>query len=313
MFFRKITNLHLVEKTEEEIALQSHWFDNFIMFAITVSSILLALESPLNDPDGTLAKVLLVFDYSTTVIFTLEVVVKVIASGFLCNGDKSYLKNSWNVADFLIVVISIVSLLPLEANLSVLKVIRMIRLLRPLRVISKNENLKLSIQALVVATPAIMSLLVIFLLVMFIFGIIAVNLFKGKSFDCDVSNIVGLGQKEIERLIETKQDCLNYGGTWMLKHYHFDNIQTAVMNMVIMSQTVNWAPMMYSIVNSGGPEHVSGFKNTPLVAIFFIVFIIFGAFFMTNLFVGVVINAFNKESDRLGKDFLLTDKQKSWI
>jgi hypothetical protein len=89
-------------------------------------------------------------------------------------------------------------------NLSVLKIIRMARLLRPLRVISKNENLKLSIQALVVASPAIASLLVIFLLVMFIFGIVAVNLFKGKSFYCDVQNIIGLSQKEIELLIVTK-------------------------------------------------------------------------------------------------------------
>lgn len=51
---------------------------------------------------------------------------------------------------------------------------------------------------------------------------------------------------------------------------------------------------------------VPGFNNSPLVVIFFVLFIIFGAFFMTNLFVGVVINAFNRESDRLGKDFLLT-------
>ena len=69
-----------------------------------------------------------------------------------------------------------------------------------------------------------MSLLVIFMLVMFIFGIVAVNLFKGKSFYCDVSNIVGLDQQQIEDLIHTKQDCLNYGGAWLLKHYHFDNI-----------------------------------------------------------------------------------------
>jgi hypothetical protein len=94
----------------------------------------------------------------------------------------------------------------------------------------------------------------------------------------------------------------------MRKHYHFDDIFNAMMNMVIMSQTVNWAPMMFSIVNSGGPDAVPIYNNSPFVVIFFILFIIFGAFFMTNLFVGVVINAFNKESDRLGKDFLLTEQ-----
>jgi hypothetical protein len=273
---------------------------------ITVSSILLAFESPLNDPNGTLSSILVIFDYITTTIFFFELIVKVIATGFMLNGDKSYIKNSWNIMDFIIVVISLVSLVPMDANLSVLKIIRMARLLRPLRVISKNENLKLSIHALLVATPAIGSLLVIFLLVMFIFGIIAVNMFKGKSFYCDYSDIVGLDQKEIESWISTKNECLNYGGTWELKHYHFDNIQNALMNMIIMSQTVNWAPMMYSIVNSGGPDQVPVFNNSPYSRIFFILFVIFGAFFMTNLFVGVVINAFNRASEKLGKDFLLT-------
>ena len=115
------------------------------MLAITVSSILLAVENPLNDPQGNLSFVVLIFDYITTIIFCVEVIIKVIAVGFLCNGKQSYLKNSWNVMDFVIVLISLVSLIPMDMNLSVLKVIRMARLLRPLRVISKNENLKLSI------------------------------------------------------------------------------------------------------------------------------------------------------------------------
>jgi voltage-dependent calcium channel T type alpha-1H len=115
------------------------------MLTITVSSILLAIESPLNDPEGTTAKVLQIFDYITTVIFCVEIVVKVSATGFMFNGEKNYMNNSWNVMDFVIVVISLVSLIPMNINLSVLKVIRMARLLRPLRVISKSENLKLSI------------------------------------------------------------------------------------------------------------------------------------------------------------------------
>ena len=137
--------MHLKTLSEEEKQEQSNWFDNFIMSGITLSSILLAFESPLNDPDGTLALVLLIFDYITTAIFCFEVIVKVIATGFMCNGKQSYIKNSWNVMDFIIVVISLISLVPMDTNLSVLKVIRMARLLRPLRVISKNENLKLSI------------------------------------------------------------------------------------------------------------------------------------------------------------------------
>ena len=34
---------------------------------------------------------------------------------------------------------------------------------------------------------------------------------------------------------------------------------------------------------------------------------------MANLFVGVVISSFNRESENLGKHFLLTAEQKQWI
>jgi voltage-dependent calcium channel L type alpha-1D len=83
------------------------------MLAIVVSSILLALESPLNDPEGTLSQVLLVFDYITTTIFIFEAVIKIGALGFMFNGKESYMKNSWNIMDFIIVVISLVSLIPM--------------------------------------------------------------------------------------------------------------------------------------------------------------------------------------------------------
>jgi len=34
---------------------------------------------------------------------------------------------------------------------------------------------------------------------------------------------------------------------------------------------------------------------------------VFGSFFILNLFVGVVISTFNREKEKLGKSFLLSD------
>jgi hypothetical protein len=123
----------------------------------------------------------------TTTFFTLEVIIKVIALGFIFNGKESFIRDAWNVIDLTIVIISIFSLCPVDVNLNALKVIRMARLLRPLRVISKSETLKLSMNALIISIPAISQLLLIVLLIMFIFGIVGVNLLKGKSFYCETS------------------------------------------------------------------------------------------------------------------------------
>ena len=116
-----------------------------------------------------------------TGIFTLEVVIKVISRGFILNGPNSYILSWWNVLDFFIVIIALVSLAIPNASgdLKVLKIFRMGRLLRPLRVLSRNEGLKISIQALAMAIPNMMNLMVIVVLFFIIFAIMGINLFKG--------------------------------------------------------------------------------------------------------------------------------------
>ena len=59
--------------------IENKWFDYVIMGLITISSIALAFENPLNNPDSNLVKFLTILDYITTAIFVAEVIIKVIA------------------------------------------------------------------------------------------------------------------------------------------------------------------------------------------------------------------------------------------
>ena len=43
-------------------------------------------------------------------------------------------------------------------------------------------------------------------------------------------------------------------------------------------------------------------------AIIFIVIIIIGNFFITNLFVGVLVSTYNREREKLGNHYLLTEE-----
>lgn len=100
----------------------------------------------------------------------------------------------WNILDFLVVVISIASVsLPQDGlDLGTLKILRMGRLFRPLRVLSRNEGLKISIQALFVSIPAITKLMLIVGLFFVIFAIMGVTLFKGEFQSCSTDKILGL-------------------------------------------------------------------------------------------------------------------------
>ena len=84
------------------------------------------------------------FDIVTTVVFTLEALIKIITFGFIWNGKYSYLKNNWNILDFCIMITSIADLiLSLSATraLTTVRMFRLMRILRPMRLIAKNQHL----------------------------------------------------------------------------------------------------------------------------------------------------------------------------
>ena len=89
---------------------KSNFFKNGILALIIITSVTLAIESPLKDPESTEVKVLSIIDLITTIIFTIEVMIKVIANGFMCNGRKSYIRKSWNILDFFIVTVALIQL-----------------------------------------------------------------------------------------------------------------------------------------------------------------------------------------------------------
>ena len=172
------------------------WFDNTIVGVIVVSSLCLAIENPLDDPDGDLASVLKVLDSIATVIFIIECLAKIITLGFLCNGKKSYLRDSWNILDFVIVVISVVDFAS-GGKMKSLKAVRTVRVLKPLRMINKYPELKLVINALISSIPQTFNVFAILMIVLLLFGIIGVNLFKGKFSMCaDDDGVLSREQNE---------------------------------------------------------------------------------------------------------------------
>jgi hypothetical protein len=82
-------------------------FDPFILTMIVVSTILLTLENPLDNPEGEKVKILEKIDLVVTSIFIAECVFKLATFGFIINGPDSYIRNPWNILDFIIVVFSV--------------------------------------------------------------------------------------------------------------------------------------------------------------------------------------------------------------
>ena len=112
------------------------------MIGILFSSLALAVQNPLHDPDAPLGVTLKWLNYIFTFIFLFEMIMKLLAFGLLA-GSEAYLRSGWNILDGFIVVISCLDLILTwslgegNSSLGFLRSLRAIRMFRPLRFIAR--------------------------------------------------------------------------------------------------------------------------------------------------------------------------------
>ena len=112
---------------------------------------------------------------------------KMIVHGFYWT-PKSYLKDGFNVLDFIIVCFGILTWIlesAIQTDISFIRGFRALRALRPLRMVSKNEGIKTVVNSLLESIPALMNVMLIVLLFLLVFGILGIQLFKGQLGTCN--------------------------------------------------------------------------------------------------------------------------------
>ncbi|XP_043570328.1 voltage-dependent T-type calcium channel subunit alpha-1G-like isoform X2 [Chiloscyllium plagiosum] len=265
-------------------------FDHIVLVIIFLNCITIAMERPKIDPKSAERIFLIFSNYIFTVIFLTEMAVKLVAMG-LCFGQRTYLKSSWNILDGLLVMISVIDILVSLVSdsgtkiLGMLRVLRLLRTLRPLRVISRAPGLKLVVETLMSSLKPIGNIVVICCAFFIIFGILGVQLFKGKFYIC-------LG--EDTRNITNKSDCFQANYKWTRHKYNFDNLGQALMSLFVLASKDGWVDIMYDGLDAVGIDQQPIMNYNPWMLLYFISFLLIVAFFVLNMFVGVVVENFHK-------------------
>ena len=158
----------------------------------------------------------------------------------------------------------------------------------------------------------VISVLVISILFFMIFGVVGVNYFKGLYYTCNLG-ATSWSQVDSGTTMFYKQDCLNYGGEWQKTFQNFDNILSSMMTLFQISMLCSWSSVMYQGMSVTGIDSDVIVNFKAYNSVYFVVFVMIGAFFTLNLFVGIVISTYNREKDKLEKDYLLKEKQKEWL
>nr|XP_005890370.1 PREDICTED: voltage-dependent T-type calcium channel subunit alpha-1G isoform X26 [Bos mutus] len=265
-------------------------FDHVVLVIIFLNCITIAMERPKIDPHSAERIFLTLSNYIFTAVFLAEMTVKVVALGW-CFGEQAYLRSSWNVLDGLLVLISIIDILVSMVSdsgtkiLGMLRVLRLLRTLRPLRVISRAQGLKLVVETLMSSLKPIGNIVVICCAFFIIFGILGVQLFKGKFFVC---------QGEDTRNITNKSDCAEASYRWVRHKYNFDNLGQALMSLFVLASKDGWVDIMYDGLDAVGVDQQPIMNHNPWMLLYFISFLLIVAFFVLNMFVGVVVENFHK-------------------
>ncbi|CAD7929325.1 unnamed protein product [Amoebophrya sp. A120] len=119
-------------------------------------------------------------------IFILECGLKIISYG-LIQGKKTYLRDSWNWLDFIVVLTGIITFVlettggdDGESNAgSTIKMLRVFRVMRPLRSLTTLPELKVLVNTVLQSIPRLGSVLSMTLFLLVIFGILGLNLWMG--------------------------------------------------------------------------------------------------------------------------------------
>ncbi|XP_030915597.1 sodium channel protein type 5 subunit alpha [Geospiza fortis] len=284
-------------------------FEYFMVFMIVLSSAALAFEDVHLQEKK---KVKIILDYADiifTYTFFMEILLKWVAFGL-----HSYFTNSWCLLDFIIVCLSFVSWgrnsvsedsSPCSSGTS-LKSLRTFRALRPLRALSRFEGIKVVVNALFGAIPSIFNVLLVCVVFWLLFNVLGVKWLGSRFWKCT-------HKEESTDHIHGRNDCLSFNGTWTNSVVNFDNVGMGYLALLQVATFKGWMDIMYAAVDSREIDQQPQFEARLRMYAFFVVFIIFGSFFMLNLFIGVVISNFNQQRKKLGgKDLFLTEEQKKY-
>uniref|UniRef100_A0A669ELQ8 Voltage-dependent P/Q-type calcium channel subunit alpha-1A n=1 Tax=Oreochromis niloticus TaxID=8128 RepID=A0A669ELQ8_ORENI len=269
-------------------------FEWMILTTIIANCIVLALEQHLPDGDKTpLSERLEETEPYFIAIFCFESGIKILALGFALH-KGSYLRNGWNVMDFVVVLTGILSSVGSTFDL---RTLRAVRVLRPLKLVSGIPSLQVVLKSIMKAMIPLLQIGLLLFVAILMFAIIGLEFYMGqfhKTCYDDVTNETAddrpCGTASPSRLCPNGTHC---GEEWIGPNYgitQFDNILFAVLTVFQCITMEGWTNMLY---------HSNDVSGSYFNWMYYVPLIIIGSFFMLNLVLGVLSGEFAKERERV--------------
>uniref|UniRef100_A0A3B3E2D1 Voltage-dependent N-type calcium channel subunit alpha n=1 Tax=Oryzias melastigma TaxID=30732 RepID=A0A3B3E2D1_ORYME len=297
---------NIIRKYAKKITEWPYPFGYMILATIIANCIVLALEQHLPASDKTpMSERLDDTEPYFIGIFCFEAGIKIIALGFAFH-KGSYLRNGWNVMDFVVVLTGILATVGADFDL---RTLRAVRVLRPLKLVSGIPSLQVVLKSIMKAMVPLLQIGLLLFFAILMFAIIGLDFYMGKfhraCFRTDTGEQAAdfpCGLEPPARTCGNGTVCREY---WIGPNFgitNFDNILFAILTVFQCITMEGWVDILYDANDASG--------NT-WNWLYFIPLIIIGSFFMLNLVLGVLSGEFAKERERVEKrqEFLKLRRQ----
>jgi hypothetical protein len=236
------------------------------------------------------------------VIYILEMVLKITALGFIFKRG-AYLRDPWNILDFLIIFASIASLIKSDSSSNSINFssLRTLRILRPLRTINVIKKLRALIMTILDSIPYLFDILLIILFTMGVFAIAGLQLFRGvllnRCFEATTGRPMDLKFND-SQLCGGSQTCASgyicAKGTEnpLSGMFSFDNVFDSYLLVFITITMEGW-----SVANNYVIYTYSWFSIA-----YFILIVFIASFFLFNLALAIISAKFNEAQEGQKED-----------
>uniref|UniRef100_A0A7N6BXG7 Voltage-dependent L-type calcium channel subunit alpha n=1 Tax=Anabas testudineus TaxID=64144 RepID=A0A7N6BXG7_ANATE len=287
-------------------------FEIIILLTIFANCVALAVFLPMPEEDSNNTNASLEsLEYIFLIIFTLECFLKIVAYGFVFH-EGAYLRNCWNILDFVIVFMGLFTFVldtinkiadvPMEKGGGFdMKALRAFRVLRPLRLVSGVPSLQVVMNSILKAMLPLLHIALLVFLLVTIYAIMGLELFKCKMHKTCYytgTDIYATAEAELpapcaqagngRRCMINGSECRpgwegpNNGIT------HFDNIGFAMLTVYQCITMEGWTKVLYWVNDAIGNEWPW---------LYFVPLILVGSFFVLNLVLGVLSGVYQRERE----------------
>ena len=234
------------------------WFDSWILFAIILNTLCLAMERDTPYPDSVVF-MLQLMNYIFTVVFTAEAVIKLIGLGL-----KTYIREMMNRFDIIIVIASLAELNSSSSSgPSVFSSFRAFRLFKIFRLF-KVGDLRILIDSILFTLGTIGDYVILLNLFVYVFALLGMSFFAGK---------IKFNEKDQYDIEKGESPRTN-----------FDSLGWSILTIFQVLLGEGWNDIMYDCMRSSGM----------MAALYFIGLVIFGNIIMLNLFLAILLGNFDK-------------------